>query len=401
MQFVLRINLHLGIIVRGALAIGGAHHDLLVQGLEPPAVGDEFTGQPIEQLRVRWQLALQAEVIGRVHDAAAEMMLPKAVDDHAREQMTSSVLGVSDPVGQRPPPITGAPTLGRRNLPRLFRLAAAHQHLQETLRGFPVLLIGVAALKEIGLLVKVWKAAAIGMVFGGFEALAGDLHLFHLRLRLGGEMLLHLGVELVPLCVLRAVNLQQLRTLFGIQLIDIAGLFHRSEQRGQRGSAGIALDGHRLGRGCHRQTRAADGVTGVYKEIHLDGQHSATLKSNRRGKLKHRRLRLADAAEVHRPTRLALVTINRASHGEAAGVLLVCRLGIHQLHRQALAALLRRCEHANVAQRKVAVGCPAGPITFHRLISQCLDADGVKASGNQFGGEHPAIVGGVFAADNE
>ena len=50
---VLRIRLQLGSIMCGALAVGGTHHDLFVQGLEPPAVFDQLQRQPVEQLRMR------------------------------------------------------------------------------------------------------------------------------------------------------------------------------------------------------------------------------------------------------------------------------------------------------------------------------------------------------------
>ena len=48
------------------------------------------------------RVALHAEVAGRGDDAAAEVMLPEAIDDHAGEQVPGAVLGVGDPV--RPAP---------------------------------------------------------------------------------------------------------------------------------------------------------------------------------------------------------------------------------------------------------------------------------------------------------
>ena len=207
-QFVLRIRLQLGGIMCGALAVGGTHHDLFVQRLEPPAVFDQLQRQPVEQLRMRGQLALQTEIVGRIHNAAAEMMLPQAVGHHPREQVPRAVFGVRKPIGQRTPAVTSAPTLGRGYLPRLLVLAAAHQHLQEALRGLAVFLVRITAFQEIGLLVKMREPAAIGVVLGGFEAFAGHLHLFHLRHGLTGEVLLHVIVQFGPLGVLRAVNLQ-------------------------------------------------------------------------------------------------------------------------------------------------------------------------------------------------
>ena len=58
---------------------------------------DELARQPVEQFRVRGQLAELAEVVGAGHDAAAEVVLPEAIDHHARRQR---VVLRRDPVGQ-------------------------------------------------------------------------------------------------------------------------------------------------------------------------------------------------------------------------------------------------------------------------------------------------------------
>ena len=57
-----------------------------VQRLDVPAGADELGGQPVEQLGVAGRLALHAEVLGGLHQAGAEELLPGAVDRHAGRQ---------------------------------------------------------------------------------------------------------------------------------------------------------------------------------------------------------------------------------------------------------------------------------------------------------------------------
>ena len=54
--------------------------------LERPTASDEFAGQPIEQFGMRRPAAVVSEVGGRFDDAAAEMVVPQAVDHHAGRQ---------------------------------------------------------------------------------------------------------------------------------------------------------------------------------------------------------------------------------------------------------------------------------------------------------------------------
>ena len=58
---------------------------------------DELGRQPVEQLGVRRRLALEAEVLGGLHQPDAEMLLPEPVDGHAGGQR---VLGRRQPAGQ-------------------------------------------------------------------------------------------------------------------------------------------------------------------------------------------------------------------------------------------------------------------------------------------------------------
>src|SRR6185437_2565248 len=54
--------------------------------LEPPAVLDQFGGQPVEQFGMRGPTAVEAEIVGRIDQTDAEMIMPQAIDDHPREQ---------------------------------------------------------------------------------------------------------------------------------------------------------------------------------------------------------------------------------------------------------------------------------------------------------------------------
>ena len=174
--------------------------------LELPAAGNEPLRQPVEQFGVGRRDTLHAKVIRRGHDAAPKVMQPEPVHDHARQEVPCAIPGVGHPVGQRTAPVAGPPVLWRGFLPGYFFLAAAHQHLKETLRGNILFLVGITALEEMNLLIEVREPTAISVVFGGFEALAGHLHLGHLGLGLGGQVLLHLRIQLRPLAILRAVD---------------------------------------------------------------------------------------------------------------------------------------------------------------------------------------------------
>jgi hypothetical protein len=53
---------------------------------------------------VRRPVALEAEIVRRADDAAAEMMLPEAIDHHAGRQW---MVGARNPIRQRQPPTVG------------------------------------------------------------------------------------------------------------------------------------------------------------------------------------------------------------------------------------------------------------------------------------------------------
>ena len=81
--------------------------------LHAPAVIHELDGQPVEQLLIRWAVALASEIVRRGHDAAPEMSLPDAVHHHARGQR---IVARRDPLRQRFPPARNEPR--RRRLRR-------------------------------------------------------------------------------------------------------------------------------------------------------------------------------------------------------------------------------------------------------------------------------------------
>ena len=57
----------------------------------------ELDGQPVEQLGMRRPGAVAAEVVGRLDDSAAEMIVPEAIGDRTPGE---HVLGAGEPVGQ-------------------------------------------------------------------------------------------------------------------------------------------------------------------------------------------------------------------------------------------------------------------------------------------------------------
>ena len=73
---------------RGAarLPVRGRKHDLAIEPLQRPAVGDETRRQIVQQFRMRWLLALHAEIAGRGDQRPAEMPAPHAIHDHPRGQ---------------------------------------------------------------------------------------------------------------------------------------------------------------------------------------------------------------------------------------------------------------------------------------------------------------------------
>src|SRR4051812_4133444 len=54
--------------------------------LETPAMLDELGGEPIQERGMRRAIAFDAELAGSADDAFAKMVMPHAIDDHARSE---------------------------------------------------------------------------------------------------------------------------------------------------------------------------------------------------------------------------------------------------------------------------------------------------------------------------
>ena len=54
-----------------------------------PSVVDEFPGKPVEQLSIRWLLALHAKVIRSANQSLPKVMLPEAIHDHTGQQRSA------------------------------------------------------------------------------------------------------------------------------------------------------------------------------------------------------------------------------------------------------------------------------------------------------------------------
>ena len=80
---VTRVDLLVGRMAEGGLTIGRARDDQSVELLERLAAVAEIDGQPVEQFGVCGQAAHASEVVWRIAQAAAEVVMPDAVDDDA------------------------------------------------------------------------------------------------------------------------------------------------------------------------------------------------------------------------------------------------------------------------------------------------------------------------------
>ena len=61
-----------------------------------PVVG-EFAREPVEQVRVRWPFALQAEVFRGFDDSYAEVVLPDAIDE---DTTGKGIVAIDEPAGE-------------------------------------------------------------------------------------------------------------------------------------------------------------------------------------------------------------------------------------------------------------------------------------------------------------
>ena len=110
-----------------------------MQVLQAPAVLHELDREPVEQFRVRGPFAADAEVVGRAHQALAEVPLPDAVDDDAGRER---VVRRGDPLGQGRAPLLGG------NVPRPV---GARQLLRQAGRDHVAGQVQFAALEQADL----------------------------------------------------------------------------------------------------------------------------------------------------------------------------------------------------------------------------------------------------------
>src|SRR5262249_20245943 len=96
-ELVLAIEPEPRIIRARLLHVSGTRKDELVNLFELPFSRNQLARQPIQQLRMRRWFAAGSEVAGRGHDAAAHVMLPEAIDDHARQQPAGALVHVGKP----------------------------------------------------------------------------------------------------------------------------------------------------------------------------------------------------------------------------------------------------------------------------------------------------------------
>lgn len=79
------------------MLISSREQNLAVQGLDFPAFGDEFRSEIVEEFRMRWPAAEEAEVAWSIDDARAKVMLPDAIGEHAGGKR---VVVAGDPLSQ-------------------------------------------------------------------------------------------------------------------------------------------------------------------------------------------------------------------------------------------------------------------------------------------------------------
>ena len=68
----------------GAQPVHGRQENLTMQRLHGPAPFNESRCQVIQQLRVAGTIAHEPKIARGPHDSSTKMMMPDAIDDHAR-----------------------------------------------------------------------------------------------------------------------------------------------------------------------------------------------------------------------------------------------------------------------------------------------------------------------------
>src|SRR6185369_11933015 len=108
-QAVMRVDVVCGGVEGSALAVRGREDDEAVNVFEGPctpcgpSLSNEFRCEPVEQFGVRRPSAVEAEVVGCVDEAHAEVVMPEAVDYNARGER---VVSIGNPVGEFGPSLS-------------------------------------------------------------------------------------------------------------------------------------------------------------------------------------------------------------------------------------------------------------------------------------------------------
>ena len=79
------------------LAIGAGSHDQAMHVLEAITALDELDRQPIEEFGMRRPAAVEAEVVGSIDEANAEVIMPEAIDQDPAEE---GIVGRVNRLGQ-------------------------------------------------------------------------------------------------------------------------------------------------------------------------------------------------------------------------------------------------------------------------------------------------------------
>ena len=326
---------------------------------------------------MRRPFALDAEVARRGDDAAAEVVLPEPVDDHARQQLAGAVVDVGDPV--RPATAGGttsaSPAAARpaSASPRPGRSASAPGGSPASATpsfwlGSPRLRKCVCSRKSppcvcsrIAGTPSLQIIAFIVVDGGAFRRML--LHLRAFRSRHCGSVLRYHAKQRGPFRVRRLM---------------------RSGRRPARvsaacASAGTASPSRPTGRRSrrHRQPRPADVVAGVVVELERERQHRAAVEADSALRLEDGRVILAEL-RIDRPAGFLVAVDGRR---DRQALLLERRLADSPASPAPACplAVQRRRRDAEVAEGEVAVGRPARSALHQRRIGQRLQPHGRDA----------------------
>jgi len=90
-EAILRIHRSRFHIELRRLPVGAARDDEALHGLQRPTAGQEFVGQPIQQLGMRWPVAAMPKVARRTDDPLPKKIVPQSVYDYATGEWIARV----------------------------------------------------------------------------------------------------------------------------------------------------------------------------------------------------------------------------------------------------------------------------------------------------------------------